>query len=90
MNDRKVKQVLSGRLASVGVEGGGYKERVKESKNGGILCTHEWKWKMRCAETVPGMEGGRIKESDGGVNLTVIYGKVICKCHHGPQCSNQS
>jgi hypothetical protein len=56
---------------------------MKESKNGGILCTHEWKWKMRCTETIPGMEGGRIKESDGGVNLTVIYGKNVCKCHNG-------
>jgi hypothetical protein len=43
--------------------------------------------KMRPAETVPGMETG-IKENGGGVNSTVIYCKNFCKCHNGPQCSN--
>jgi hypothetical protein len=27
------------------------------------------------------MGEGRIKENDGGVNSTMIYGKNFCKCH---------
>jgi hypothetical protein len=30
-----------------------------------ILCIHYVNGKMRPVETVPGMEGGRIKENDG-------------------------
>jgi hypothetical protein len=40
--------------------------------------------KMRPVETILGMERGRIKENDGGVNLTMIYCKNFCKCHSIP------
>jgi hypothetical protein len=36
---------------------------------------------MRNVETIPGTEGGGIKENDGGVNSTMIYCKNFCKCH---------
>jgi chitinase len=39
MEDRKVKQVLSGGWHQW--ERGGYKERVKEGEHGGILYTHK-------------------------------------------------
>jgi hypothetical protein len=39
-------------------------------------------------ETIPGMGGGRIKESDGGVNSTKIHCKNFGKCHNGSQCNN--
>jgi hypothetical protein len=29
-----------------------------------ILCTHVGKWKMRPVESIPGIEGGMIKEKD--------------------------
>jgi hypothetical protein len=38
--------------------------------------------KMRPIETIVRMGGGRIKENDGGVNLTKIYSKHLCKCHN--------
>jgi hypothetical protein len=31
-----------------------------------ILCTHVCNGKVRTVETIPGMEGGRIKKNDGG------------------------
>jgi hypothetical protein len=41
--------------------------------------------KMRLVETILRMEGGRIKENDGGVNLTnICYCKHFCKCHNAP------
>jgi hypothetical protein len=39
--------------------------------------------KMRPAETIPEMRGGRIKKNDGG-NLTTIYCSNFHKCHHVP------
>jgi hypothetical protein len=36
--------------------------------------------KVRSAETIL-RRGRRIKENDGGVNLTKIYCKHFCKCH---------
>jgi hypothetical protein len=38
--------------------------------------------KMRSAETISGMGEGRIKETDGGVNSTMIYYKNFCKCYN--------
>jgi hypothetical protein len=38
--------------------------------------------KIRPVETIPGMEGGGIKENDGGVNPTMIYCKNFSKCHN--------
>jgi hypothetical protein len=41
--------------------------------------------KMRPVETIPGMEGGAIKEMMEGVNSTMlylIYCKNFCKCHN--------
>jgi hypothetical protein len=38
-------------------------------------------------ETVPGMQMGEIKESNGGVNSSMIYlicCKNLCKCHNVP------
>jgi hypothetical protein len=46
MEDRKVKQVLTGELVPVG-ERGGCKERVKRVYVVEILCTHVCKWKMK-------------------------------------------
>jgi hypothetical protein len=43
--------------------------------------------KMRPVETVPGMEGGEIKDNGGGVNSSIIYliyCKNFCKCHNVP------
>jgi hypothetical protein len=40
--------------------------------------------KMRPVETVPGVEGRKIKENDRGVNSTMIYCKSFCKCHNVP------
>jgi hypothetical protein len=44
--------------------------------------------KMRPAETIPGMRGGRIKENDGGrVNssmMHLLYYKNFCKYHNVP------
>jgi hypothetical protein len=42
---------------------------------------------MRPVETIPGMEGGWIKETDG-VNSILIYCKNINKCHNIPQYNN--
>jgi hypothetical protein len=39
--------------------------------------------KVRPVETVPRMKR-RIKENEGGVNLTIIYYKKFCKCHTVP------
>jgi hypothetical protein len=39
---------------------------------------------MRPIETIPGMGGGEIKENDGGVTPTMIYGKNFCNCHYVP------
>jgi hypothetical protein len=44
--------------------------------------------KMRPVKTIPGMRGGRTMENDGGVNLTQIYGKKICKVTMYPQYNN--
>jgi hypothetical protein len=38
--------------------------------------------KMRPAETIPGIGEEGIKESDGGVNLAMIYCKNFCKCYN--------
>jgi hypothetical protein len=40
--------------------------------------------KMRPVETIPGMERGRIKENDAGVNSVMIYCKNFCKYHNVP------
>jgi hypothetical protein len=39
---------------------------------------------MRPIETIPGMEGGKIKNNDGGANSTKIYYKNFCKCCNVP------
>jgi hypothetical protein len=38
--------------------------------------------KMRHVEIVPGMEGGWIKENDGGGEFSYDSCKNICKCHN--------
>jgi hypothetical protein len=40
--------------------------------------------KMRHVEIVPGMEGGWIKENDGGGEFNQIYCKNFCKSHNVP------
>jgi hypothetical protein len=43
--------------------------------------------KMRPVETILGIHGGGIKETDGGVYITMIhfiYYKDFCKCHNVP------
>jgi hypothetical protein len=40
--------------------------------------------KMTPAETISGMGRREIKESDGGVNSTIIYCENFCKCHNIP------
>jgi hypothetical protein len=40
--------------------------------------------KMRPVEIIQGMEGGRIKENDGGVNSIVMYCRNFCKFHKVP------
>jgi hypothetical protein len=45
------------------------------------------KGKMRCVETIPGMEEG-IKGNGGGVNSSMTDCKNFCKCHNGPQDNN--
>jgi hypothetical protein len=53
-----------------------------------IMYTHVCEWKkMILVKTVPGIGGGRIKESSGGVNSSMIYlmhFKNLCKCHNAP------
>jgi hypothetical protein len=49
-----------------------------------ILCTHVCKGKMRPAETILGMEGGRIKENDVGVNSAMIYCRTFVKSQCTP------
>jgi hypothetical protein len=41
------------------------------------------KMRMRPDESIPGM-GGRIKESNGGVNSAMICCKSFCKCQDVP------
>jgi hypothetical protein len=53
---------------------GVYKERVKKAEYVKILCTHVWKWKkMKPIKIILEMGEGRIKENNGGVNLTKMY-----------------
>jgi hypothetical protein len=60
-----VKYVLSGEL--VQWEGGGYKERTKESEyDANIIVFMYENGKMTPVETVPSMGGREIKENDGG------------------------
>jgi hypothetical protein len=43
--------------------------------------------KMITVETVPGIDGGGMKESSGGVNSSMIYlihCKNLCKCYNVP------
>jgi hypothetical protein len=40
--------------------------------------------KMRPVEAVLEMGRGGIKETGGGVNLTMIYCKNFCNCHNVP------
>jgi hypothetical protein len=40
--------------------------------------------KMRPVETIPEIEGGRIKENNGGMNSTMVYYKNFCKFHNVP------
>jgi hypothetical protein len=42
------------------------KKRCKRVNNVEILCTHVENGKLRPVEIIPGMEGGEIKENDGG------------------------
>jgi hypothetical protein len=63
-----VEQVVCGGRCGIGTSG-----RREDEEKGyrrvniiQILCTHECKWKMIPAETIPGMEEGEIKENDGG------------------------
>jgi hypothetical protein len=37
--------------------------------------------KMRPVAIIPGLWVGMIKENDGEVNSTMIYGKNFCRCH---------
>jgi hypothetical protein len=45
---------------------------------------------MRPVDTIPGMEGERIKKNDGGVTPTMIYCKNFCKCHTHSQYNNNT
>jgi hypothetical protein len=57
---------------------------------GVTLCTHVCKWKMRPANTGPGMGKG-VKESGGGVNSTMIYliyFKNFCKAQQLKNTTN--
>jgi hypothetical protein len=38
--------------------------------------------KIRPVETIPGVEGGEIKENMEGANSTMLYYKIFCKCHN--------
>jgi hypothetical protein len=40
--------------------------------------------KMRAVETILRMEGGTIRENNGGINLTKMYCKHFYKCHNVP------
>jgi hypothetical protein len=64
---------------------------LKKSVGGWIwykYCLHVCvNGKMRPAETIPGMGGGKIKEKDRGVSSSMIYlicCKNFCKCHNVP------
>jgi hypothetical protein len=63
---------------------GGYKERVQEVNMVEYYALMYEDGKMRPVETVPGMEGGGIKENYGGVNSILLYWKNLCKCHNVP------
>jgi hypothetical protein len=64
------------------VEGGGYKERVKKTEcSENIIYTC---MKMEKVETIPGMEGGGIKEMMEGMNSAMIYCKNFCKFYIVP------
>jgi hypothetical protein len=39
---------------------------------------------MRPVEAVLRMGGGQIRENNGGVNLTKIYYRHLCKCYSVP------
>jgi hypothetical protein len=45
--------------------------------------------KLRPVETISGIEVGRIKENDRGVNSTMIYYKNLCKCHNNTKIIQQ-
>jgi hypothetical protein len=53
----------------------------KSEYGGHIMCNSG---EMRPVETIQRTGGGRIKENDGGMNLTKIYCKHFCKCCHVP------
>jgi hypothetical protein len=81
MEDRKVKQVLSG----------GTSRRGKDIRKGcgrvnmvEMFCHMYENGKMRPTETILRTGKGGIKENDDGVNLTKIYRKYFCKCHNIP------
>jgi hypothetical protein len=66
-----VDQVLSG---GIGVTGSGEEVgnmcgRVNMVQ---ILCTHVCKWKMISFETIPGIEGGEIKENWGEFKCDIL------------------
>jgi hypothetical protein len=54
-------------------------------------CVHMYvNAKIIPVETNPGIVGRRIKDSDGGLNSSMIYlihYKSLCKCHNVPQPS---
>jgi hypothetical protein len=87
---------LEGRTGPGGRElapvGGGRGKMV----GGGIRCkkyVHMYvNAKMKPIETVPGIRGGEIKESSGGVNSSMVYlihCKNLCKCYNVPYPAQQ-
>jgi hypothetical protein len=47
-----------------------------------ILCTHACNGKSENCETIQGMEKGRIKENNGGMDSTMIHCKNFCEYHN--------
>jgi hypothetical protein len=76
LENRKVKQVLSGRLVP-----GGRGNISKGCRRVEYYTLMYENGKMRPVETIPGMGVGGIKENDGGATSTMVYCKKFCKCY---------
>jgi hypothetical protein len=79
LKDRKAEWVLS----RYQWERGEHKERVKEGKYGECIlysCTKLNNRIIKPVVIVLRKWGRGIRKNNGGVNLTIIYSKHICKC----------
>jgi hypothetical protein len=77
LENRRAKQVLCGGVGFNGRE----EDAGREYRRVNIVqipWTHVCKWNMIPVETIPGMEGGGVKENGRGVNLSMIY-LIHCK-----------